>query len=563
MGFERAETFEWKRGEGVGPLKRKSTLLLLLLVSQAVILSGIKPVRGDIFIDIEDTVDNDTSDIDSSSDIGSSSNFTAQKYGPDSDFDTLSEAIQGGYNEDYVDLDTSDVDSSPDKGTHSNFGNEKASDSTYDTLTEIDYSTSEWLNVNGFDSTYTQWLTVGTSPYLDAQDQPTNYVYETKKGGDREGWFDFSDTSFSGNTLSVNISIYCNNDQGVGNDGAEVYVDYTGSGSGTLVGTVGQHTNWAYDTIDLGLHTAQEVDNLRVYFRYNKDGAGDDVRVDHAMIGVAEPTNYEVDLEVRFTSVSSAYEMTYLCINSGTTGAENLGVRVWNGVGWDSLVADVNPSGWTNVSVTSYVNDTMTFRFLGGDESADSTPDTWEVDAVLLRNQDSYLLDLEVQWTGVDYTQPNEYLCINGGTMGAEDIGVDVWYGSTWNNVLTDLSPGWNNISVGSYLDSSNLTIRFKGGTESADAVKDTWQIDTTLLHLWNYTYQRNTNDRLGIIASVLLKLPKDIGQSLVVQAAQSLDGSKGVGKGLKIGQKMLCLVLAYNLREFVCSGRNSAENEI
>jgi hypothetical protein len=402
-------------------LRRKVSILLLTIILAQLIFAPIfsPSVFGDIIVDIEDTVDNDTSDEDSSSDIGSSSNFTAQKYGPDSDFDTLSEAIQGGYNEDYVDLDTSDVDSSPDKGTHSNFGNEKASDSTYDTLTEIDYSTSEWLNVNGFDSTYTQWLTVGTSPYLDAQDQPTNYVYEPRKDGNREGWFDFSDTSFLGNTLSVNISIYCNNNDGVNDDGADVYVDYTGTGSGTLVGTVGQHTNWAYETIDLGIHTAQEVDNLRVYFLYNKTGAGDDVRIDHAMIGVAEPVNYEVNLEVRFTSVSAAYEMTYLCIQTGSTGAEDLGVSVWNGVGWDSLVADVNPSGWTNVSVTSYVNDTMTFRFLGGDETADSSQDTWEIDSVLLRQQDSYHLDLEVQWTGVDYSQPNEYLCVNGQRISA------------------------------------------------------------------------------------------------------------------------------------------------
>ena len=119
------------------PLNKKLTfLLLLLLVSQAVILPGIKPVRGDIFIDIEDPVDNDTSDVDTSPDLGSSSNFTAQQYGPDSDYDLLSEVYDGGLILDYVDVDTSVVDSSADKGSHSNFGNQKAVDSSYDTLTE-------------------------------------------------------------------------------------------------------------------------------------------------------------------------------------------------------------------------------------------------------------------------------------------------------------------------------------------------------------------------------------------------------------------------------------------
>ena len=40
--------------------------------------------------------------------------------------------------EDPVDNDTSDVDSSPDEGTHGNFENQKAYDSTYDTLQEED-----------------------------------------------------------------------------------------------------------------------------------------------------------------------------------------------------------------------------------------------------------------------------------------------------------------------------------------------------------------------------------------------------------------------------------------
>jgi len=67
----------------------------------------------------------------------------------------------------------------------------------------------------------------------------------------------------------------------------------------------------------------------------------------------------------------------------------------------------------------------------------------------------------------------------------SEDIGVDVWNGSSWQNLATDLIYGWNNISVSSYLDSSNFTIRFRGGTETGDTTQDTWQVDVTLLHLW------------------------------------------------------------------------------
>jgi hypothetical protein len=101
----------------------------------------------------------------------------------------------------------------------------------------------------------------------------------------------------------------------------------------------------------------------------------------------------------------------------------------------------------------------------------------------------NYEVDLEVQWTNVTYNLPNAELCIFGGTMGTEDIRVDMWNGSIWRNLLTDLSSGWNNISVSSYLKSSTFTIRFKGANEAGDTTQDSWNIDTTLLHTWSNQY--------------------------------------------------------------------------
>jgi len=97
----------------------------------------------------------------------------------------------------------------------------------------------------------------------------------------------------------------------------------------------------------------------------------------------------------------------------------------------------------------------------------------------------NYELVLEVQWTNATYDLPNEELCIFGGTMGSEDIRVDVWDGTAWQNLFPDLTSGWNNASVSSYLASSTFTIRFKGGTETGDTAQDNWNIDVTLLHVW------------------------------------------------------------------------------
>ena len=70
-----------------------------------------------------------------------------------------------------------------------------------------------------------------------------------------------------------------------------------------------------------------------------------------------------------------------------------------------------------------------------------------------------------------------------------EDIRVDVWNGTIWQNLFTDLTSGWNNVSVSSYLDSSNFTIRFKGNIETSDTIQDSWDTDVVLLHTWTDQY--------------------------------------------------------------------------
>jgi hypothetical protein len=69
--------------------------------------------------------------------------------------------------------------------------------------------------------------------------------------------------------------------------------------------------------------------------------------------------------------------------------------------------------------------------------------------------------------------------------MTSESLRVDVWNGLVWNSVVANLSSGWNNVSVSSYLVSVNFTIRFRDATTTGDAVQSSWQIDVSLLHLW------------------------------------------------------------------------------
>lgn len=94
----------------------------------------------------------------------------------------------------------------------------------------------------------------------------------------------------------------------------------------------------------------------------------------------------------------------------------------------------------------------------------------------------NYELDIEVEWTDVDFSQPNEQLCIYGGTMGDENLLVEVWNDGEWETVFSDLVSGWNNVSVSLYLTSETFTIRFRGDTEMEDYLQESWNIDATLL---------------------------------------------------------------------------------
>jgi hypothetical protein len=96
-----------------------------------------------------------------------------------------------------------------------------------------------------------------------------------------------------------------------------------------------------------------------------------------------------------------------------------------------------------------------------------------------------YKIDHEMQWINLDYSQPNEELCIYGATMGSENLQVDVWTGSSWQNIITNLTSGWNNVTISAYLNSPTFTIRLHANNQISDTNQDTWTIDITLLHLW------------------------------------------------------------------------------
>lgn len=487
------------------------------------------------------------SNVDSSADKGSHSAFMAQKSGPDSVYDTLTEVLTGGDTEEYVDI-LSDVDSSEDIGSHSDFSAQQTGpDSIYDTLTEVSEShnthsldatggymiigdgSPDWGSTAGTISFWIQWDDVNDRPWgqhgdMEARISGSNLVLDW--GSDNSLT---SSTSFeTGKWYFIAIIWNENTDDlylYVGDEDTAPWEDAHNNSWSSTVSDEGVTENnfmasrsgvnptdghgddlryWNTDRSLVELQSDYDLEltgseaNLRSYFKLNNnfddigpnnnDGSGSGYSFS-TDVAFADSENYMLDLEVQWTGVPYTMPNEILSIYGGTMGGEDIAVDVWNGAGWDNVFSDL-ASGWNNVSITSWLTEsTFTIRFRGGTEVGDASSDSWQIDAVLLHvwsEEVTYELDLEVQWTNTDYDESNEELCIYVGSDGGENLGVDVWTGSSWSNVFSNLNVGWNNATVSSYLTSSTFTIRFIGQTETGDSTQDSWAIDATLLHTWS-----------------------------------------------------------------------------
>ncbi len=285
---------------------------------------------------------------------------------------------------DYVDDNTSNVDSVTDKGAHSNFtALQYGPDSACDTLSEEDTSGErEVLNlyVNADDENKTDWTRAGANPYLDAIDYNTSYVYSSGNNM-LVGDFDFADSGKSTETINnVTVQLYAK--QSLVDNNLEVFV-WNGS-VWTSLGLQKTPSSWDWMnwTATTELDTWTKIDGTRIYIR-SRVGSGT-YEVDCARLQVEYiSVNYELDLEVQWIAVDHDQENEELCIYPGILGNEGLSIDYWNGSSWIRLIMDLTANSWNNVSV-SLTDATFTVRFKGGTETGDTTQDTWDIDSILL-----------------------------------------------------------------------------------------------------------------------------------------------------------------------------------
>jgi hypothetical protein len=291
-----------------------------------------------------DYVDNNTSDVDSSADIGTHSAFTAQQLGPDSIYDTLTEANTGGLtNVTLIDAESFE-DSWPPSGWTSTGNWNKETDQYYDGSNSADFD-GDGNGVSG---------NLETTD-LDCSDASSIFVS-----------FRFYDYAVDPNELLLECF-----------DGSS-WLEIVDLGTGYTGGT------W-------NLYEQEITDSRYFVSDFKLRWRADDVESNEAayvdLVTVTKETsydNYELDLEVQWTNADFDEANEELCIYMGSSSGENLRVDVWNGSSWDALTT-LNV-GWNNATISSYLTSpTFTIRFIGETETGDTAQDYWTIDATLLR----------------------------------------------------------------------------------------------------------------------------------------------------------------------------------
>ena len=451
------------------------------------------------------------SDVDSSVDVGTHSSFTAQK-ATDWTNDTLTEANTNvtvlNDSENFVDSNTSNIDSHTGHGTSSNFTAQQDANVLYnDTLTEANTaaaaSNTTVLN-NGFevgawnslfDQTTGTWICcLSGTPTGYTPHAGTNATY---CGSTNDGSI-YSDDVDMTTATKIYVTFWWMDDDLDGGTDFEFYV-YDGSAYDLIVQLDATGQTYAEDTWYQYSWSSTDNQYFDTTFRLcfsatpepNEAAFIDDVVI---IREVTPANNYELDYEFSWTTASFSEANEYLCIrtNSYSGTAENLGVDVWTG-SWTTLSASLTASTWNNISITTYLTSgTIYFRFIGKTESSDTAQNTWVIECNLVHTWSvgiNYELDIEEQFTSANFSRTSEELCIRIGTMNGETLSVQWWNAtsSTWLTIIASLSANqWNNVSVTTYLTAATFTIKFIDGTKTSDTSQSTWNKDACLLHTWD-----------------------------------------------------------------------------
>jgi hypothetical protein len=385
--------------------------------------------------------------------------------------------------EDHVDDSASDVGPPTDIGTHSNFtAQQYGPDSIYDTLNEQDTATGNITYVNSAES----YSATGQSSH--------NFNYALQRGSGDErlvvvtvSWEDLEASATISSLTFGGIAMIKIADVTVGTGYSE-YISLWYLLDSSLPNSPGSY--------NIAVTVSQSI-TREIYIAV----------AEYSGVKQSAPDDYDTNAN----TVSGNTAITLTAAANGSIVVAGVGESGTNVLTNTNNIANLQLQLLTSSgSALGHHTDVIEGNITVGWNNLNTREGM--AGAVWQPSHTNYELDLEVQWTNANYTLANEELCIRTGTTGAEDIEVDVWSGSGWVNFFADLTPdSWNNISISTYLTSSNFTIRFKGGSEINDHIQDLWKLDAAILHVWSsieatYDYVLGANNTITSPWQVRLK---------------------------------------------------------
>jgi len=379
--------------------------------------------------------------------LGSVSDLTSND-GVNMDFRSY---FSGTITEDYVDNNTSDVDSDTDEGTHSNFSAQQyGPDSIYDILTEENPSNYEidlevqWSNADYDETNEELAIYVDKGDNTHSLDATGGYMII---GGGTPDWGSAMGTI----SFWVKMDFFVrgrfwgqHGDMETRWSGTNLVLDWGAADSMTSAYSFSANT-WYF----VAIVWDENDDSL---FLYVGDENNAPIQDSNSLNGTWINTTPS-PIENRFLNGLGGYE---------PVDGHGDDLRYWN---TDRSLTEIQSDYnielvGSEPNLRSYFKLNNNFNDIGPDNNDGS-------------GSGSYSFSSDVA-----FDEPP-----------TENIRVDAWNGATWQNLFTDLTSGWNNASVSSYLNSSIFTIRFKGSIEIGDTTQDTWNIDAVLLNTWTDQY--------------------------------------------------------------------------
>ncbi|MHA2101016.1 MAG: LamG-like jellyroll fold domain-containing protein [Candidatus Kariarchaeaceae archaeon] len=357
----------------------------------------------------------------------------------------------------YVDQ-LSDVDSSSDQGLHDVFDDLKATDNIYDNITE-NVSNVTLINAQSFEIGWppTGWTATGR------WNRESNRFYDGFFSADFDGPDGFSDSGYltspildTSDASSIFIEFYYYDENlDVGEFSLELF---DGISWDTNYVALDQDLEDQWNRFFVEITDPQYFkSNFRIRWFADPRSLSEHAYVD--LITMKKSISQELELEMQFVDFAHFMGSETLAIKMGSSSSfENLSVSYWTGSSWSTLISNLLPNVWNNITV-SITESQYTVRL----EGSETDINWWQIDSILIsiEGPGSNIYPVELDTSDVD-SSPDKGSIINFDNAKATD--------SAYANFQEDASGTANTHSVdltGGYLSSLTSDQTSNSGTIS------------------------------------------------------------------------------------------------